>query len=138
MGINIIVSSHGLFAHEALRTAEMILGVKQEQIKVVSVTEEKTYDEVLKELTEKIHSYEQKENKTLILVDIFGGTPANIATHHSLTEGDVQIYSGLNIPILLELCLTKPETIEEAKQLIESTYDVSLVDISEKISEGVE
>lgn len=136
MAINMIVSSHGLFAQEALRTVEMIVGTPQEDVKVVSVTEGKTYDQSLAELLKIYNDFEKKDG-TLILVDIFGGTPANISTHLALTNENIQIYSGLNIPILLELCLANPATLEDTKKLVESTHDVALVDITGKIKEGV-
>ena len=103
MSISIIVASHGLFAQEALKTAEMILGVPQENTAIVSVTAGRTSDECLAELTDIHNQQSEKTEGTLILVDIFGGTPANIATYLTLTNENVQVYSGLNIPMLLEL-----------------------------------
>lgn len=138
MAINIVLSSHGLFAQEALHTAEMIIGKKQSQVKVVSVTEGRSYEECLKELEEVVQQFPDKTAETLILTDIFGGTPANIATYLLLTKENVQVYSGLNIPILLELLLSFPENLQAAKSLIESVYPEALVDITSKVKEGAE
>jgi PTS system mannose-specific IIA component len=137
MAINLIVASHGLFAQEALKSAEMILGVPQENAAVVSITAGRTSEECLEELTNIYNQQSKKGNGTLVLVDIFGGTPANIATYLTLTKEDVQVYSGLNIPRLLELFLSNPENMEQAKNIIESVHGVSLVDITAKAKEGM-
>lgn len=138
MAIHIIVSSHGLFAQEALKTAEMILGVPQKNASVVSVTTGRTSDECLQELTQVYNEHKEGTEGTLILVDIYGGTPANIATYLTLTTEGVQVYSGLNIPMLLELFLSNPATLDEAKQIVETAHGVSLVDITSKAKEGME
>lgn len=138
MAINIIVASHGLFAQEALKTAEMILGVPQTNAAVISVTEGRTADECLAELNQVYTEKKGESEGTLVLVDIYGGTPANIATYLTLTAEDVQVYSGLNIPILLELFLSKPATLVEAKQIVENVHGVSLVDITAKAKEGMD
>lgn len=136
MAINIILASHGLFAQEALKTAEMILGVPQGNAAVVSVTAGRTSEECLAELQEIYEKNEEKE--TLVLVDIYGGTPANIATYLTLTHEDVQVYSGLNIPMLLELFLSKPENLAAAKKIVEDVHSISLVDITGKAKEGMD
>ncbi len=138
MSISIIVASHGLFAQEALKTAEMILGVPQENTAIVSVTAGRTSDECLAELTDIHNQQSEKTEGTLILVDIFGGTPANIATYLTLTNENVQVYSGLNIPMLLELFLSNPANLEQAKTIVETAHGVSLVDITAKAKEGME
>ncbi|OCN04886.1 hypothetical protein A4S06_09880 [Erysipelotrichaceae bacterium MTC7] len=135
MEIHIIVSSHGLFAQEARNTAEMIIGHKQENVDVVSVTEGRSFDECLEEMSAKVDSSKEKYEGTLILTDIFGGTPSNIASHMVLIKENVQVYSGLSIPILLELLLTKPQTLAEAKTVVENAYANSLTDITKGLKE---
>lgn len=137
MAINIFLASHGLFAQEALKTAEMIIGMPQKNIAVLSVVKGKTYEESLKEAQTELTALSAKNNETLMIVDIYGGTPANVATYLTLTNRDIQVYSGLNMPVLLELCLSKPKNLAEAKNLIEDIYSQSLVDISKKAREGV-
>ncbi|WP_294879607.1 PTS system fructose subfamily transporter subunit IIA [uncultured Lactobacillus sp.] len=136
MAINIILASHGLFAQEALKSAEMIIGLPQKNVAVLSVTKGKTYEESLEEIQTKLKALNEKNTETLILVDIFGGTPANVSTYLTLTNENVLVYSGLNMPVLLELCLSNPENLAEAKNIIERTYPQALVNITEKAKEG--
>lgn len=137
MAINIFLASHGMFAQEALNTAEMIIGNPQKNMAVLSVTKGKTYEESLREVQTKLADLKKQNAETLVLVDIYGGTPGNVATYITLTNDDVLVYSGLNIPVLLELCLSQPENLAAAKEIIEKTYPQALVNITEKAKEGV-
>ena len=132
MAISLIVSSHGLFAQEALNAATMIVGEPRMTTEVVSVVKGRSYDECLAELQEKYAAMAGADG-TLILVDIFGGTPSNISSFLALTAENVQVYSGLNLPMLIELIAMNPQTIAEAKTIIETAAANSLTDITAKI-----
>ncbi|MDR1772973.1 MAG: hypothetical protein LBS02_20430 [Hungatella sp.] len=135
MGIRIILASHGLYAQEALNTAGLIIGDIANYVDVISVTAEKSYDQCLKELLDLYASYEEKGAGVLILTDIFGGTPAKIATYLALTEPDILVYSGFNMPVLMELFIAQPGTLEQAGDIIERAYKMGLVCINDKLKE---
>lgn len=136
MSIRIILASHGLYAQEARNTCELIIGDAAKCADVISVTADKSYDQCLKELNELYESYEDKENGVLILTDIFGGTPANISTYLAVTNPDVVVYSGFNMPVLIELFMSNPKNLDEAKSIVENTYEASMVCISDKLKES--
>lgn len=138
MALELILSSHGLYAQEALKSVEMIIGQPRMNVQVVSVTEGRTYDDCLAELSEKYQSIESRGNEVLILVDIFGGTPSNIASYLALTKENIQVYSGFNMPVLLELIAVNPQSLMESKEIIENAYNNSFIDISKKMKEGVD
>jgi Phosphotransferase system, mannose/fructose-specific component IIA len=138
MAISLILSSHGLYAQEALNSTKMIIGTPRIDVETISVTEGRSYDDCLAEIQEKYQKMKIDKEGVLVLVDIFGGTPANIASYLALTETRIQVYSGFNLPLLLELMALNPQTIEQAKEIIEMTYNNSLVDITKKLKEGSE
>jgi mannose PTS system EIIA component len=75
-----VVVTHGHLAGELLAAAEMIIGpVSQRAITRVS------------------HS-----GGTLLLTDMFGGTPTNIASMF-LEEGTVEVITGVNLPMVIKL-----------------------------------
>ncbi|GLC78015.1 PTS sugar transporter subunit IIA [Lacrimispora brassicae] len=135
MGIHMILASHGLYAQEALNTAGLIIGDIAKYVDVISVTAEKTYDLCLKELLDLYASYEDKRSGVLILTDIYGGTPAKAATYLALTEPDILVYSGFSMPVLMELFIAQPKTLEEAGTIIERAYEMGLVCINDKLKE---
>lgn len=138
MAIGLILSSHGLYAQEALHAVEMIVGKSRIDVEVVSVVEGRSNNDCLAEMQEKYQKIKEGKDGVLILVDIFGGTPSNTATYLALTEKNIQAYSGFNLPMLIEMMAMNPQTIAEAQQIIETAYSNSLIDITKKVKEGSE
>ena len=98
--IGIIIITHGNLALELKSAMEYILGI-QKNIEIISI---KSDDDLeikkadLEELIEKVN-----ENiGTIILTDMFGGTPSNLAMSF-LEVGKVEIISGANLPMLVKL-----------------------------------
>jgi PTS system mannose-specific IIA component len=131
---SIILASHGYFAQEALKSVEMIIGYPQEDTHVVSVSAEKDYDTCLNELRN-IYNNLNHDNGVLILTDIYGGTPSKIATHLALEYENILVYSGFNLPILLEIMFQRHLDLTELSQLIESVHGSSLINITNRIKE---
>ncbi|MBU3181255.1 PTS sugar transporter subunit IIA [Clostridium psychrophilum] len=99
--VAIMVGTHGSFSKQILRSAEMIFG-KQENVS--SVTFET--GEGIEDLVEKYKKAAEKLNckeGVLFLVDLFGGSPFNAASR-VVTEGDnMDVLTGINLPMLLEI-----------------------------------
>ncbi|MEA1923686.1 MAG: hypothetical protein U9N63_13655, partial [Pseudomonadota bacterium] len=57
---------------------------------------------VRKRLVEMIKKFHKDGKKVIILTDMFGGTPSNISLA-LYDPGQVEIVSGVNLPILLKL-----------------------------------
>ena len=129
--IGIILISHGHFAEYAMKSAEMIVG-RQEKYKIVSVTDDKDIEDVLEELRE---AYEElkDEREVIILADIFGGTPCNARYRMILNGCDVVVYTGFNLPVLLELLLSRELPTEEIKEKLEGVFKETFIDISKKL-----
>lgn len=131
----VILSSHGLMAFEALNSAAMILGSMPENVEVVSVTPNKCYEDCLEELHQKYDALDTHEG-CLMITDIYGGTPANIASYLSIEHpDDVIVFSGLNLPVLLEVFLDNTSDLKELEAKIESLTPTVCVNVSKKIKE---
>ena len=133
--IPLLLISHGPLAGAAVASMEMILGVKPDQVSVILVTEELSYDDCLQQLQQK---YEDLYPQTglVIITDIYGGTPANIASYLALKHKDVLVFSGLSLPILLEYVLQKPKSMKEARKIIIGAGKKAVIDISQKLEEA--
>ncbi|MFD1449580.1 PTS sugar transporter subunit IIA domain-containing protein [Oceanobacillus sojae] len=99
--VAVLVASHGEFAKHALKSAEMIVG-EQDNCGVVIVSMDLTLADAEKELAEELNKLDRSAG-TVILVDIFGGTPSNMSGRIVLSEENVLAVSGLNLPMLLDL-----------------------------------
>lgn len=135
--IAIILGSHGYFAKEALASVEMIMGSSLENIAVLSVVEGKDYNTMLEEGKALLKSLDTSRG-VLFLSDIYGGTPSNVATYLAIENKDMIVYSGFNLPVLLELMYKRNLSIEEIKENIENTYQVGLTCITDKLKEREE
>ena len=96
--MKIICISHGLAAYEIKKSVEMILG-NQPDISCTSFN----YGEGLDELEKKIKSFYIKDENVLFLVDIFGGSPFNVASKLSQSIINSDVITGLSMPLLIDV-----------------------------------
>lgn len=129
----LILASHGEFAKAARETMEMIIGHEQENIGTVLVTEGKVYEDALEEIKALYETLDTTEG-CIVLTDIYGGTPANVATYLAIEHmDDIRVFSGLNVPLLLEVVLDQTSSLTEMEEKIESIHKDTLVNITRKL-----
>ena len=98
--IGIIIVTHGNLALELKSSMEHILGI-QKNIEIISIKPDDDLDIKKSDLEESIKKV-TKDSGTIILTDMFGGTPSNLAISF-LKIGKVEIISGVNLPMLVKL-----------------------------------
>jgi len=70
----------------------------------------------------------------LILTDMFGGTPTNIASTF-LSENKVEIVTGVNLPMLIKLAQVGPEeTLASVAKMLRDTGQSSIYIASELLT----
>jgi mannose PTS system EIIA component len=99
-GIGVVVVTHGQLATELLNAAEMIVG-ELPRFAAVSIGWHDDVDAAREQIGRAI-SRVQGPNGVLLLTDMFGGTPSNLALTF-LAEDQVEVISGVNLPILIKL-----------------------------------
>lgn len=123
----IILASHGPFAQGALECAQMLMG-EQDNVHVISVLIDSNIDNLRQEMQSSYKKLNQG-NGVIILVDIMGGTPCNLATELLISHDDVLLFCGFNIPVLLEVLNNREGTLNDAKLAIEETFPESCKDV---------
>lgn len=103
--INIVIVSHADLGDALIRAAEMIAGSAEGLYSVPLLPEDspETFGEKLETALQEI-----KDQETLILIDLFGGTPYNVAARQVLKE-NVECVTGANLPMLLELMMSRDD-----------------------------
>ncbi len=96
----ILVVTHANLGKALIETAELILGESPEQIAFISINIQENPEKLRKKIKQGI-SKVKADNGVLILTDMFGGTPSNLS-YSFLEEGQVEVISGINLPILLK------------------------------------
>ena len=105
--IGVVVVTHGQLAVELLHGAETIVG-DLPHVTAVSIGWHEDTQEARAEI-EKAVAPVQDERGVLILTDMFGGTPANLAMTF-LTQGKVEVVTGVNLPMLIKLASVRQHT----------------------------
>jgi mannose PTS system EIIA component len=95
-----VIVTHGHLAGELLAAAEMIIGPVS-HIAAVSIGWHDDVDAARDEVQRAISRVSQGDG-VLLLTDMFGGTPTNIASMF-LEEGSVEVLTGVNLPMVIKL-----------------------------------
>lgn len=108
--INILVMTHGKMAEGISDSAQMILG-PQERFEYLSFRPDWSLEKLVAELKGKLAGF-GNDDATLVMVDLFGGTPSNsIAT--LMGEGyQVAAVAGVNLPMLIEALMSRDDAAD--------------------------
>lgn len=97
--IGILVATHGEFGTVLLKSAEFFLG-KQEQAKALSLEPKDSLDDLTRAMIQAIAEVDKGEG-VLMLTDMFGGTPCNVAVR-LCNQPNREAVAGLCLPMLIE------------------------------------
>lgn len=106
---NIVLISHGSMAEGVKVSLEMIVG-RQEHVHTVSLRPDSDNLQFEKELNEKMKAL---NGTTLIIADLLGGTPCNVATKNYLNVDGVEIISGMTLSVVIEAVVNQQASIKE-------------------------
>lgn len=110
--IGLVLVTHGNLALEFISAMQHVVG-KQEQVEAVCIGPEDDMEVRRKEILDKVESV-NKGDGTIVLTDMFGGTPSNLAIS-IMEKAKVEIIAGINLPMLIKLCsLRKDKTLKES------------------------
>jgi len=98
--ISVIIGTHGIFSEEILKSAEMIFGA-QENVGSVSFKPGEGVENLVEKYNELISKLDCKDG-VLFMVDLFGGSPFNAASLLAMKHDNMEIVTGVNLPMILE------------------------------------
>ena len=113
--IGLVIVAHGGLAAEFRNALEHVVG-RQDNLEVVSIGPD---DDMKQRRTDILDAARAVETGSgvIILTDMFGGTPSNLAIS-VIDEVPVEVIAGINLPILVKLAgLRKTTPLDEAVQL---------------------
>jgi PTS system mannose-specific IIA component len=111
--IGLMIITHGNLALELRSAMEHMIG-DQNDIEIFSITPEDDIDIQKNNIEKKLKELNQGKG-VIILTDVFGGTPSNLALNF-LDPGVVEIMSGVNLPMLIKICQLRDKDILEVIQ----------------------
>ena len=111
-----VIVTHGQLANELVSAAEMIVG-EINHITAVSIGWHDDVD-VAREEIERAIKHVDDGSGVLLLTDMFGGTPTNIAASF-LGQTSVEVVTGVNLPMVIKLATQDNHvTIEDLARLV--------------------
>ncbi|MED5226747.1 MAG: PTS sugar transporter subunit IIA [Pseudomonadota bacterium] len=116
--IGIVIVTHGNLGAELLKVLEHVVG-HQEKIEVVSIGPEDDMEETRLNILKSVNDVNCGKG-AIVLTDMFGGTPSNLAI--SIMESSkIDVIAGINLPMLVKLTsvrstLTFTEAVDQAKE----------------------
>lgn len=110
--IGIVVVTHGKLAEAFISVTEHVVG-KQTQIVAIGIEPEDDAEKARERIIKAIHDVDGGQG-VVILTDMFGGTPSNLAI--SVMKSDrVEVIAGVNLPMMIKLVSLRGKvSMEEA------------------------
>ncbi len=116
--IGVVVVSHGKLARELVAAAEHVVG-SQEHFRAISIDADDDMEARREQIIETAKACDLGSG-VIILTDMFGGTPSNLAIS-VMPKGHIEVIAGVNLPMLIKLAevrgrLTLAEAAEAASE----------------------
>ena len=96
----IVIVSHGKLAEDFVAVTEHVVG-KQEQIAAVGIEPEDNSNDAREHILNAIKKV-NTGGGVVILTDMFGGTPSNLAILVMETD-NIEVIAGVNLPMIIKL-----------------------------------
>ncbi len=104
--IGMVLVTHGRLAEEFVAATEHVVG-PQDQVRAISIGPdddmEQRRDDILKAVAEV-----ETGSGVILLTDMFGGTPSNLAIS-VMDKASVEVIAGINLPMLIKLASVRGE-----------------------------
>ncbi len=98
--IGLVVVTHGQLAEEFLKAVEHVVGA-QPNITAICIGDDDDMEKRREDILAAAISVGGKEG-TIILTDMFGGTPSNLAIS-VMDKAKAEVIAGVNLPMLIKL-----------------------------------
>ena len=109
--LGIVLVAHNDLAESMKRVVEHVVGPLPDLV-CVSVLPEDDIDLKRQEIQKAIRKVKKKDG-VVLLTDMFGGTPSNLAIS-LMEEGKIEVISGMNLPMLVKLVRMRKKSLGEA------------------------
>ncbi|OOF45037.1 PTS mannose transporter subunit IIAB [Rodentibacter trehalosifermentans] len=108
MSIAIIIATHGVAAEQLLRTTEMLIG-EQNDVAFIDFVPGENAETIMGKYQQKLATDLAHCEQVLFLVDTWGGSPFNAANRVSEGKDNMDIVTGVNVPMLVETFMARDD-----------------------------
>ena len=115
--IGIILVTHGDFGSGLLQAAQTMVG-DGGNCCAIGVDVSKPMQDIIDQLKKKVKEMDTGSG-VVVLTDMFGGTPTNISLS-LLNHGQIEVITGVNLPMLLKALANKDQELGDLAQEIKA------------------
>ena len=98
--IGMILVTHGRLAEEFIAATEHVVG-PQSNVRAVCIGPDDDMEQRRQDILDAVDAVDDG-NGVILLTDMFGGTPSNLAIS-VLDKSNVEVIAGVNLPMLIKL-----------------------------------
>ncbi len=98
--IGLVLVTHGQLASQFVAAMEHVVG-PQTQVASISIGPDDDMEQRRKDILKAVASADSGDG-VILLTDMFGGTPSNLAIS-LLDTGHIEVIAGINLPMLIRL-----------------------------------
>ena len=132
----VVLAGHGGLPAAHLATVEMLMGESEGAI-AIGLEVGQTPDDLVARVTHELDA--QPGRPCLLLVDLFGGSPATAAAGLFERYANLEIVTGLNLPMLLEVLLQRAGTDARALAKVAAAAGQSgVINVREWLDDGAD
>jgi PTS system mannose-specific IIA component len=121
--IGLVIVTHGRLAEEFLAAMEHVVG-PQTATKTICIGPDDDMEMRREEIQDVVREVDSGKG-VIILTDMFGGTPSNLAIS-MMEQGRIEVIAGINLPMLIKLASVRDsddmESVVDAAQKAGQKY----------------
>jgi len=104
--IGMVLVTHGRLAQEFVAATEHVVG-PQDQVRAISIGPDDDMEQRRQDILDAVSDVETGSG-VILLTDMFGGTPSNLAIS-VMEKANVEVIAGINLPMLIKLASMRGE-----------------------------
>lgn len=133
--VNLVVISHGDLGDGLLDAMQLIIG-QQEGVRAIGLQETDPIDSLGQRVEQAIADLDTGDG-VLALVDLFGASPFNVSARLVETHPQLQVVTGVNLPMLIETALQREgRSLAELAQVARQAGLDGIKSLSELLEKG--
>ncbi len=131
--LGMVLVTHGRLAEEMVTAMEHVVG-PQRAIATVCIGPNDNMEMRRKEIAEALRTVDEGRG-VIMLTDLFGGTPSNLAIS-VMTGNGIEVIAGVNLPMLIKLAGVRGENNMEKALIDASEAGRKYINVASRVLSG--
>ena len=128
--IGLVLVTHGRLAEEFVAAMEHVVG-KQKDVRAICIGPDDDMERRRQDILKAVSEVDSGEG-TIVLTDMFGGTPSNLAIS-IMDRARVEVIAGMNLPMLIKLASVRTKCDAKAAVLAAQESGRKYINVASKL-----